>query len=98
MSENQPYDNTNSGALFKNERKETANQPDYRGNLNVNGQDFWISAWIKTSRSNVKYMSLSVQPKDDDQGGNQRPAQGQRQQPPANQGNHEPIDPDQIPF
>lgn len=97
MSENQQYDNTNSGALFKNDRKETANQPDYRGNLNVNGQDFWISGWIKTSRTNVKYMSLSVQPKDEQQG-NQRPQSGQRQQPPANQGGHEALDDSSIPF
>ena len=58
------YDNTNSGALFRNDKKETENHPDYRGNLNVGGQDFWISAWLKTSKKGQKFMSLSVTPKE----------------------------------
>ena len=33
------YDNTNSGALFKNDGKQ-GKQPDYRGPLNVGGKDF----------------------------------------------------------
>lgn len=57
------YDNTNRGALFKNDKKETDNHPDYKGSLNVVGIDYWISAWIKQGRSG-KYMSLSVKPKD----------------------------------
>jgi uncharacterized protein (DUF736 family) len=54
------YDNTNSGALFKNDRKVTPNQPDYRGDINVNGTDFWISAWLKESKKGTKFMSLAV--------------------------------------
>ena len=57
------YDNTNRGALFKNEDKETDTHPDYRGNVNVKGQDFYLDAWIKTSKAGKKYMSLSVKPK-----------------------------------
>jgi uncharacterized protein (DUF736 family) len=59
------YDDTNRGALFKNDKKETDRHPDYRGSLNVNGTDFWISAWLKESKNGVKYMSLSVTAKDD---------------------------------
>ena len=58
------YDNTNSGALFKNEDKAEPNQPDYKGSLNVGGKDFWIAAWLKTSKAGKKFMSLSVQSKD----------------------------------
>ena len=61
----QVYDNTNSGALFKNDRKETEKHPDYTGSLNVGGQDHWISALIKTSKDGTKkFMSLSVKKKD----------------------------------
>lgn len=58
------YDNTNSGVLFKNDRKQNEKQPDYKGNINVNGTEFWLSAWIKEGKKG-KFMSLSVQPKDD---------------------------------
>ena len=67
------YDNTNSGALFKNKDKKTDNHPDYRGSINVNGQEFWISSWLKTAKSGEKYMSLSVQPKHEQQQRNDDP-------------------------
>lgn len=68
------YDNTNRGTLFRNDRKETDNHPDYNGSINVGGQEFWLSAWIKTSGKGTKFMSLSVKPKD------QKAPQPQRQQ------------------
>jgi uncharacterized protein (DUF736 family) len=58
------YDDTNRGALFKNADKKADNHPDYKGSINVVGTDFWISAWLKVSKNNQKYMSLSVVPKD----------------------------------
>lgn len=58
------YDNTNSGALFKNDKKASEKHPDYRGSINVNGVDFWLSAWLKTSQQGAKFMSLSVSPKE----------------------------------
>jgi hypothetical protein len=58
------YDNTNRGALFSNrERKETENDHDYSGVLDVGGKEYWLNAWIKTSKAGKKFMSLSVKPK-----------------------------------
>lgn len=57
------YDNTNTGALFKNDNKQTDKHPDYNGSINVNGEEFWLSAWLKTSKAGKKFMSLSVSAK-----------------------------------
>jgi hypothetical protein len=51
------------GALFKNEERETEQQPLYRGSIRIGGQDYWLSAWLKESKAGKKYMSLSAQPK-----------------------------------
>jgi hypothetical protein len=56
------YDNTNRGALFKG-KKEQDSHPDYEGSINVGGKEFWLNAWLKTSSKGVKFMSLSVKPK-----------------------------------
>lgn len=58
------YDNTNSGALFKNEEKQKDAHPDYRGSINVGGTEYWLSGWVKKSKKGSTYMSLSVQPKE----------------------------------
>lgn len=58
------YDNTNRGVLFKNQRKESDKHPDYTGNINVDGTEFWLSAWIKDGAKG-KFMSLSIKPKDE---------------------------------
>ena len=57
------YDNTNSGALFKNDKEGNESRPDYKGKINVDGKDYWLSAWIKEGKSG-KFMSLSVKPQD----------------------------------
>lgn len=60
------YDSTNRGSLFKNDRKDDAKFPDYKGSINVDGTDYWLSAWIKVSKDGAKFMSLSVKNKNAD--------------------------------
>ena len=79
----------NSGVLFKNDKKEKFNDPDYKGNIRVDGQDFWLSAWIKEGKNN-KFMGLAVNPK--------KPKEEQTGQPQSKpKGKIEDMD-DQIPF
>jgi uncharacterized protein (DUF736 family) len=56
----------NSGSLFKNDRKEKENQPDYTGTGMCGGEEIRISAWLKTAKSGKKFLSMSFQPKVED--------------------------------
>ena len=55
------YDNTNRGAIFKNEQKSSDKQPDYKGRINVDGVDKQISLWVTTSKSKEGKKFFSVQ-------------------------------------
>jgi uncharacterized protein (DUF736 family) len=54
------YDNTNRFTLFTNDKK-ADKHPDYRGEINVNGIEYKLSAWKKTSSKGVVYLSGSVE-------------------------------------
>ena len=58
------YDNNNSGAMFVNDRKTTENQPDRTGSCEVNGVEYWVSGWVKTSKAGKPFMSLAFSAKD----------------------------------
>lgn len=54
------FDNTNRGALFKAKEQPTENHPGYTGSINVNGREYYLSAWLRESDKVGKYFSLSV--------------------------------------
>ena len=62
------YDNTNRGALFRNDDKDPNDdkERDYSGSLNIGGAEYWLSGWVRISKKNGrKFLSLSVKPKQD---------------------------------
>lgn len=93
------YDNTNRGALFKNDRKEQDSHPDLSGQINIDGKEYWLSGWSKRNDDgSFKVLSLSVKPKEarrqnTNRGGQQR--SNTRQAPPPQR--DEFLD-DDIPF
>lgn len=92
------YDNTNRGALFKNDRKEKENDPDYTGVGNLNGVECFINAWIvpKEERSaKSPVLRLSLKEKGDRA---QPPTSGRKQAPAAKPGAGAGDFDDDIPF
>jgi len=78
----------NSGALFRNKRKEQETHPDYKGEMNVDGKMFWLNAWLNTSKTGEKYFSMRLTPKEE-----------QREKPSLRVvGSNDPDPNDEIPF
>ena len=88
------HDNTNTGMLARNDRKEKDTHPDYRGSINIEGVEYWLSGWLKEGKAGgkmegKKFFSLSVEPKQ----APAAPAPKPKQAPKA-----APIEDDDIPF
>lgn len=74
----------NSGTLGRNKRKTQDNHPEYSGQAEIDGVDYWISAWIKEGQDG-KFFSLAFKPKDQQQGSSGGgKSQNSRQQPDDN--------------
>ena len=54
----------NTGSLFQNKEKRSENFPDYSGSLRIDGVDWRVSGWRKTSKDGTPWLSLSIKPKD----------------------------------
>lgn len=53
------------GSIFKNDKKEQPNHPDYKGTMvTPDGVECWVSAWVKRPDGKQPFMSLSIQPKE----------------------------------
>lgn len=61
------YDNTNRGAIWQNKDKQQDNHPDFKGELDVDGRKYWVSAWKRKDGASPKSpaLSFSIKPKDD---------------------------------
>ena len=69
------YDNTNRGAIWKNRDKTEDKHPDFKGSLNVNGVEYWVSAWKRkdSDASNKPALSFSIKPKEERQATQKQP-------------------------
>ena len=68
----------NSGALFRNDKKvQGSNQPDYTGNITINGERKRLAAWIKESKAGNKFMSVQISDFNNEQGNQAPPKQAQ---------------------
>jgi hypothetical protein len=47
------------GSLFKNNNKKAPAQPDWTGNVMINGQEMRLAAWVKEGKSG-KFFSLQL--------------------------------------
>lgn len=77
-----------SGALFRNDRRTQDNHPNHTGTCMIDGKEYRVSAWVKTSGAGNKFFSMAFTPKDPPTEG------GQAASPPAT---YEDFD-DDIPF
>ena len=63
------YDNTNTGILAANARKEKETHPTHTGSINVDGVEYWLSAWVNEGKpgsklEGKKYFSLKINRKE----------------------------------
>jgi len=59
------YDNNNRGALWKNDKRTTEKHPQLRGSAEINGVEYWVSAWTSNEGGKKPLVSLSFQVKDE---------------------------------
>ena len=88
------HDNTNRGSIWKNDKKEKDTHPDFTGSLNVDGVEYWVSAWKRKEGASSKApaLSMSIKPKDE-----QSKTPARRAQDGAGSLPHSDMD-DDIPF
>lgn len=92
-----------SGALFKNDKGDNPNRPDYRGDATLqDGSKVRISGWLKDGQKG-KFLSLKIEPEQERQrddfrsGGSERVAGGGGRGSARDYSQEFPMD-DDIPF
>ena len=59
------YDNNNRGALWKNDKQTTDKHPNLKGQAEINGVEYWVSAWTSKEGGKKPLVSLSFTPKEE---------------------------------
>jgi hypothetical protein len=50
----------NRGALFQNDRKRAELDPDCKGSITIEGREYWLSGWRKTSPTGLAFLCLTL--------------------------------------
>lgn len=60
------YDNTNRGAIWKNDNRQSDTHPHFSGSINIEGVDYWLSGWKRADDASDRapLVSFSVRRKD----------------------------------
>jgi len=63
------YDNTNSGMMARADSRKTDKHPEFTGSLNVEGVDYWVSAWVNEGKpggkmEGKKFFSIKINRKE----------------------------------
>lgn len=84
------YDNNMRGSIWKNDKKEKDTHPDFRGSAEVNGVEYWVSAWRRKEGANPNSpaLSFSFQAKEEQQ----------QAQQPVHQAPADKLADDDLPF
>jgi hypothetical protein len=67
MKMSKDFDDTNRGAIWPNDRmREGKQDPQFTGSLNVDGVEYWVSAWKRKAdaKPGSPSLSLSINRKD----------------------------------
>ena len=70
------YDNTNRGVIWPNDRmREGKQDPEFTGSLNVEGVEYWVSAWKRKpgAKEGSPSLSFSIKSKDSQRAPNPGP-------------------------
>ncbi len=59
MTEEKQYEQkNNTGAIFRNEKKTEETHSDYNGTAKIAEKEYWVNAWVNTSKAGKKYMQI----------------------------------------
>jgi len=59
------YDNNMKGALWINKKREKDTHPQMKGQCEINGVQYWVSAWTKKTQTGDTMQSLAFTPKEE---------------------------------
>ena len=91
------YETVNRGVAFVNDTKEADSHPDMKGSINIEGTEYWLSAWWKTpQKGGDDFLSFSVKLKEGQ--GQKRAPQRAAPAPTRGRGRPQPVDDDSDPI